>query len=255
MRFNLALAVLMSVLLIGVSSWSRFTTTNKTQQGIVAVEQFNTNNDDYEDILQDFSTPKTASTTPVERSLSNTDLIGRQLILDYIGLAGSGQATDASVAALAEQYVISIPSINKAPTINSKDIQVVSNIKTNFQSYANEFTKIHKSYAEYINKAYVVGTNLNTLNPELYSLAITFSTAYTDTALKLKNLPVPTSLVSAHIQLVNSYLSSATAMKAISETEQDSAAAFAGLITLNENLDKENAFINAISQILTSNGI
>jgi len=93
------------------------------------------------------------------------------------------------------------------------------------------------------------------LNTALYSFALTLSTAYTEAASKLKNLPVPASLVPTHLQLVNSYLSSATAMKAVSETEQDSAAAFAGLVVLNENLNKENTILTEISQILTSSGI
>lgn len=254
MRLRLALAFLVSIALIGVASWSRFAVAEKTPANIVAIEQPEISGDDYDEILRDFLEPKTATSTPSEKGpLSSTDLIGRGLIMDYIGLAASGQATEASIATLANQYVTSIPALSKAQTISYSDLKKVTDTKINFQNYADELIKIHNSYAEIIN-----GTNLDAftnLNPNLYSMASTLGQAYIEAASKLKSLPVPTSLIQVHLQLVNSYFSSAAAMNAISGTETDSAAAFAGLITLNDNLTKEDAFLSEISQILTSNGI
>lgn len=255
MQFRLVLALSISILLIGVASWSRFTILGKTPAGIIAVEQLGTSDNDYSEIINDFIEPKTASTTPRETPLSGTDLIGRRLILDYIGLAASGEVTEANIAALADQYVKSVPTLNQAVVINPTDIKAVSNSQSNFQNYANTLTKIHSEYAERVGNAYAGGNSINDLGPELYSFTSTFSSAYTNAAVKLQNLSVPASLVPTHLEVVNSYLSSAAAMKAISEAEQDSVAAFAGLITLKENASKEDALLNEISRILTSNGI
>ena len=254
MRFRLALALSVSILLIGTASWYRYGINDYTQSNIVTVEQFGTNSAYSADIVRDFLEPRATSTAPVA-PLSDTEIIGRQLIADYINLAMSGQATETSINALADRYVESIPTLNKTPAISYADIKVVPNIKVNFQNYANELMTIHKNYAERIARTYTKGANLNTLGPELYSLTATFSIAYEDAASKLKNMAVPASIVPAHIQLVNSYLSSAMSMRAVSETEQDAATSFAGLIMLNDNLKKEDALINTISQILTSNDI
>jgi hypothetical protein len=44
-------------------------------------------------------------------------------------------------------------------------------------------------------------------------------------------------------------------MEAISNAENDSAKAFAGLTKMNENIDRENAILSSIAAILTANGL
>ncbi|KKQ83449.1 MAG: hypothetical protein UT07_C0004G0003 [Parcubacteria group bacterium GW2011_GWB1_38_8] len=256
MRFRLALALLISILLVVTASWSRFGTTNYAPS-IATLEQIQTDNEYYSDdsFIRDFLKPSTASTTLPAEPLSNTELIGRQLILDYIGLATSGQATEANIDAVANKYLESIPKIIKVQKISRSDIKIVPDNKSNFQNYADQILKIHREYAENINKAYTGANSLKTLNPAMYAFTLTFNISYINAANGLKNLPVPTSLADLHLQLINSYFSSAASMKALSETEQDSTAAFAGLIILNENLDKEDVILNEISNILTANGI
>ncbi len=254
MRFRLALALSVSIILIGFASWTRLTPA-KTIPSLVAIEQVATTEEDYQEILNDFLEPKTATSTPSNVPLSNTDLLGRELIMDYINLAKSGQATDETVIALAENHVGNLPALNNVSRLSYSDIKAVTNTKANFQNYANEITKIHKAYAQSINSVGAGENNLNNLNPALYSFAGMLSSVYNDTASKLKNLPVPTSLAQTHLQLINTYLASAAAMKALSETEKDSATAFAGLVMVNDNLQKEERLLNEISLILTSNGI
>lgn len=257
MRFKVALAFLISIILIGGASWSRFGTPKYARPNITTVEQGGEKGIYDAEILQNFLTPKTetANTITPTTSLSDTDLIGRGLIMSYIDLATSGQATEDRITALADQYVEGIPTLNKAEILQYTDIKSVPDTQSNFQQYANNLTDIHQSYATSVKQAGVGPNGLNTLNPELYSFASTFSNAYKNAALKLKDVPVPSSLAQNHLQLLNSYLSSATAMEAVSKTEQDSASAFAGLIVLNENLNKEDVLLIEISKILTSHGI
>lgn len=255
MRFRLALALSASIIVIGIASWLRFGTIKYVSPSIVAVEQAGVDSKSYEDIIQELAKPKTASTTSIEGPTSGTEVISHQLISDYVDLAAGGRATESSIASLADKYVENIPTLIKATVISYSDIQIVPNTKINFQNYADTLTKINSEYTNQISKASSGKENLAVLGPDLYFLAKNFSLAYTDAIPKLKNLPVPTSLALSHLQLINSYLSSAAAMKAISETEQDSATAFAGLIILNQNLTKEDLLLNEIGKILTSNGI
>lgn len=256
MQFRLALALFISVLLVGTSSWYRLTTTEHVPSEVVAIEQYNSYNNDYENLLRDFTTtnPETASTT-FSNPPSSAGFLGRGLILDYVDLASSGQVTDNDISNLAEKYLEGVPSLNQAPAISYADIQVVSSNKNNFQSYANQFIKIHEEYRDRILKTYKGGQSLTNSNQNLHLLASSFNIAYTEASSKLQGVPVPAPLATPHLELINSYLSSATAMKAVSEAESDSGVAFAGLIALNENLDKEDVLYGEITKILTANGI
>lgn len=255
MQFRLALALSVSVLLIGVASWYRFGTTDYAQPSIAIVDQLGISADDYKDILHDFTSPKTSSTTPPQEPLSNTDLIGRQLIMDYVGLAGSGQATETSIISLANQYAENITVFNKAVKIGVQDIKTVSNTKANLENYSNNLAKIYVEHAEAINKAYAGEPSANALNKMSYLFAKNASATYANTAMKLKNLPAPLVLATTHLELVNIHLSSASAMNAIFEAEEDPITAVAGFIIVNENLDKEVAVLKEIEQILKTNEI
>lgn len=254
MRFRLALALSVSVLLIGVASWSRFGTTDYVQPNIVAIEQLGTNND-YEEILNDFIEPKTASTTPPEIPLSNTDLIGRQLILDYINLAASGQVTETRITTLANRYVENIPTLNEIVALTYTDIKTVPDSKNNFENYSNELAQIYVEHAQHINKVYTGKVTGDSLNDTFYKFAKDVAIIYGNTAQKLKNLPVPIALASNHLKLVNTHFSSATSMESVFETEKDPLTSLAGFIAMNENLDKEIIILKEISQIIKANGI
>ncbi len=249
------MALFVSVVLVGGASWSRFAGAEKPVSDLLTVEERAASNDYYDKLFLD-SLEATATTSAASQEpLTGTDLIGRQLILDYVDMATKGQATAANITALADRYIESIPTLNQAQTISYTELKTVSDTKANFQNYADELTKIYGTYATQISLARSRGGNLDTLNPAFYAFTLAFSAAYTEVAGKLKNLPVPATLASTHLQLINNYLSSAAAMKAISETEQDSARAFAGLIAMNENVEKELAILREIERILISNGI
>lgn len=252
MRFRVALAILISVLFIGWASWSRLMTPIKSASNLVVIQAFEENG---EEDLWAFLTPKTATSTTSSEPLTNTDLIGRGLILDYVGLAANGQATEAGISRLADKYVESISTLNKAETIGYLDLKRVPDTKANFQKYADEMIKIHQSYAQTIQSSAIDESMLTSINTSTSALAASFSKAYAAAALSLKGVAVPNSLLQSHLKLVNSYLSSAVAMAAISNLDTDSAAGFAGLIALNQNLLQEEVARAEISQILTSNGI
>ncbi|MDO8565059.1 MAG: hypothetical protein Q7R67_00300 [bacterium] len=243
MRWNLALAFSVSLLLVGYASWSRFTTASTTTPNLIAVESQATNEADYQEILNDFLEPKATSSTPVvtqAQPLTKTDMLSRELFSDYIGLAGSGQATEGTITALANKYVENLPKLNSTEVVSFSDLRVVSNTKANFQKYAEEFAEIENTFAE------ALGSNDSPLS---------FSKAYTVAAKSLKKTGVPSALTSQHLQLINSYLLSSTGMEVLSRMDSDPTTAFSGLVAVNEDLEKEAQLIKNITDILKSNGI
>jgi hypothetical protein len=256
MKSGIILAIVVSLFMVGGASWMR-SAKAKNSGGNVAIVQLDPESEAYQNFMNEFLSPestgrgKTASYEP----LSNTDIIGRQMIMDYISLASSGGAGTASIDLLAERYVESIPTLNKAVVLNLSDIRAVPNTKGNFKNYADEITVVYKTYVESMNKAQLPENRIDVLNPEFYSSTFAISMAYAEAANKLKNMQVPGALAQAHLQLTNSYAASAWAMESVSKADKDSANAFAGLIVLNEQIQKEEGLLKEIARILTTNGI
>ncbi len=254
MQFRLVIALSLSILLIGGASFLRFFNTEKTGPDLIAVENAEDLWSD-EELLKDFLTPKTSSTTPLTTPTTNSDLIGRQLIMDYITLSASGNVNDADLSDLANKYIESLPTLNQSAVLSYDDLKTVSNSKANFQSYATEMSRIYSQYAAKFKAISSTNTQNSGANPALYSFFDSLSAVYTDAAVKFKAVNTPTALLSAHLRLTNSFYSSAAALQALSQAEKDSASAFSGLVLINDNVEKEETILAEITQILTSNGI
>ncbi|MBX4200088.1 hypothetical protein KW790_01340 [Candidatus Parcubacteria bacterium] len=256
MRFRLSIALLVSVVLIGGALFYKLSASHGEAQ-ISFVQGDENNLADVSisldgDTVTDLSVPTSSTSTD---NLSTTDLIGRSLLSDYINLAANGEDTEDNVNALANKYADQVPTLTISQELKASDVQTVDDTQSNYQKYADAFTKIHKTYVDYINKTGIQKKNITDLGPDLYFAARAFSIAYTQAGDSLKSLPVPLSLASLHLQLVNSYYSSGAAMLAISKTENDSASAFAGLVTLSSNLKIEDSLMAEITKTINSHGV
>ncbi|MES2213819.1 MAG: hypothetical protein V4465_00285 [Patescibacteria group bacterium] len=249
-RPRVYIALSISLLLIIGAGWFRYSSLHKaTQAGLIAINQDSVGStQDYNQVITDYITSSSASTTPV---LSQSDMLGRELILDYVDLATSGKANDESVKALANKYLDKVPSLNQSDTIKIGDIQTTFNNKATLQTYTNSFGKIERDYANRINMASSKSPSTSIDSTKFSNI----SSAYHDAAIALKGLIVPIAVLPQHIKLINSYLSSAAATKALSEADKDSSSAFAGIIALKTNIDVEASLVQDIGQILTQNGI
>mgnify|MGYP000745874519 CR=1 FL=1 len=253
MKLPIAAALSFSLVLVGISGAVRINNDKNSKESAEILTQIIEGDSGYDFATLESNTVVAQSTST--EKLSTTDLIGRQLILDYVDLATRGEATDKNLNELAETYAERIPSLNYSKSINFSDLKSVSNTKVNLQTYATQFTNIYKSYAERVSKANSTSKDTSTLGPGLYTLAGNLSKIYLDTATQLQNIPAPLVLIENHLKITNVYLSNSAAMKAISETEKDSSAAFAGMVTINSNAEVESAILDSITDILTKNGI
>ena len=258
MQFRLTLAILVSVVLIGYASWNRFSAPYEVTN-IVAVEQVKTSDEDYQASLNDFIEPTSASTTTIQKPLSTTEVIGRQLIMDYVGLAANGQVTKYDIEALANKYVENVPSLSQSQSLTQlltlDDIKIVSDTKTNFQNYAGETLKIHEGLAKQISRSMDGRSGLTTPESILHDFALSVSKTYIITVIKLKKLSVPKSIGPIHLELINSYIADVNTMKMVLQNNQDPSVLISGLNMLNENIEKEKGLLDKISAILNANGI
>lgn len=251
MRSGISLALLASLLLIGAASWYRFNAAEEYRADLIVLS----NQDDrtYQELLRSYVAQ--ASSTPLQESLSATDLISRQLIGDYLNLALSGGASPTNIDALANQYVESVPTLSGTATISILDVETLANTVSNFKDYEHKLNDIHEAFANRVSGAYPGERNLEILGPALYSFLDLLSTSYEEAAVKLRGLVVPAALASSHVELINSYALNATALRSLAATEKDPAVAFAGLLAINQNIDRGEEILAEMDLILSKNGI
>ncbi len=204
----------------------------------------------YEDMLAIFL--NTSSSTAETENLTGTDLIGRQLILDYVSLAQEGQASAENLNLLAENYVDSLPTLISAQKIYSTDIQVVTNNSANFQKYSDEMESIYKDYSSGLFGSYSERDYLSETDggKEMY---IKMAKVYQETADRLKSLAIPNAVGEEHLELINTYLENAAGMRSVANSETDAASSFAGVITISSNLEDEQRLLEEIEKIVNEN--
>jgi len=257
MRFRFTLALLVSIIFIGTALWYRFIFDDQAGiyvAEITPVENTVSNRDLFQTLTGTSGNQVSATSSLATQTLNNADLFGRDLFIDYVNLIASGDVTGNDLDMLAEQYVSRIPNLHQPLVVTMADLKIVPDSKTNFQNYSDAFVSIYNSYTQKINKAHP-GNSIGGLDPAFYVFVSAFSNACAEIATNLRMTPIPASLATLHRDLINNYLSNSLAMSEIANRETDPVAAFAGLISLNQNLDKESLLIDQINKILVSNGI
>ncbi len=233
------------------ASWSRFSTP-EPQANLLSVEERRAGAANYEELFAEFLSTSSATADVVAPGpVTGTDLIGRQLMIDYLNLSGNGQATPENLKALADQYVDSIPTLHASVTVGYQDLTTTSNTRASIEMYANKVGEIYKRYSKDLGGLSESGGVLSDLTKTEYDYMLKAGTAYENRAIELKNTAVPVALASAHLKLININLSSAAALKAAANTEKDPATGFAGMLAINTNLDEEITALQEIVEIMT----
>ena len=252
-RGPLLISLGVSVILIGGAFFTRHISGSSASGAtLTVVNTKNTNSDVIPDTNIPSIEPSAVGTST--KPLTNTDLVSRQLLSDYIGLASNGQDSEVNITNLADKYADRIPTLISAPTVQIGDIHIVPNTKANFQSYSQATTQIITTYAQTIKSNPNFGSSVSS-GSNISSIARTFSKAYGEAALKLKALATPEAIVVSHQKLINSFLSSAAASDAMAQGYADSATTFAGLVIFNKNLKDEPIIFGEIDKILKANGV
>jgi len=245
MRIKTAFALCLSILLVGTTTYWRISTVQYVKPVLATVEQLDAYGISDKDFLKDFTEPKAEKAPANEKSLSQTDIIGRQMIMDYIALAASGEADATSINNLANEYISLIPKLNGPGKITYDEVKTAPNIKESFQYYSDELAKIYIAHTEHLNTAGI--------SPETFAQSANIS--YRQIVYELENLAVPFPLVPVHTELVNLQLSNLSAAESIIKGDEDPIVAFAGFVAINENLEKEIAVLKKIEQVLKNNSV
>lgn len=248
MRPGIILAIIASLVLVGGASWSRLFS-SKSASNLIAIEQKRVADDT--SLQEAFASHQNSASTTAASSepLTGTDLIGRQLILDYIGLAQGDQATEENLNILVERYIESVPTLIITRKISYTDLNIIPSSRASLVNYAAAIKKIYLNYSSGLLRAYSEDS------AKMASASSKMSSVYLEAVENLIELIVPSELAEAHLLLINTYLENSAAMEALARMETDPASAFAGLIALQSNSEKEQETLSAIEKILNDNGV
>lgn len=248
-------ALLISVVLIGGALWFRFFPTNLPPTQIVSIpidEQFPSENTFLEDFYSVGASLPPASTS----TLSQADLIGRQLFTDFMSLKSQGKTTSSDLQALAESYAKNLTNTDIQVTqVNASRVIVIPDSAENFTIYGNTMLNFRNKYKNLV-ATQSSGTNLANITGTAFSTFMgTMEKLYRASADELLTIGVPRSLVSNHLALINNYLENAGVMKLLSNTSKDPLQAYAALNTQAKNNEKESGLLLNIQKVMMANGI
>lgn len=251
--FRLRFALVTSIILIVGALWFRIHSSQASNSNLVAIQ------DDGETTPSDLISSEeflalNATSTPTG-PLSTTDLVGRQLFSDYIGLVNNGQATEENLARLASSYAETLTNTSEVRSVTSAELKTVEDTVENLQAYASVVFSTREKYKKLVIEA-TKGKNISDPNNSGFaSLMNRLSDLYKQSGEEFLTISVPISLSATHLTLVNNYFSSAEAMKTLSKSEEDPLSAYAALDTQSKNNTEEEETLQNLQKTLMANGI
>ena len=251
MRTRVISAVVIAVLLILFSLWTRLGKTDTNEGQLIS----NTPNTEITNILSSPIPSNSGTSTEVE--LNNTEVVSRQMFSDYINLSASGNSTSEEITSIAGKYIEAIPVIQSGihENLGINDIKTNSNTRANFESYELAVRQIHERYGQLIKSTYPGNNILSSYSSETYAYLGQMSEAYINMANEILKVPAPLEISQKHLQLINNYLLTGKAMKILSSSASDPATLVAAISAVNDSIDQQNDIINSINQILIKNTI
>lgn len=251
MQRSLGVALALSTLLIGGAAWFRYVGAHQSSPAISIVS---TSKDapSAEDALT-IDNVGFGPTMPPPKN--DTELISQQLYSDYLSLSLSGQATEDNITKLANVYVSNIGNLHRSAKVLLTDIKIVEDTQSNYALYAGSITKIYAYYQTLLAAELGDNTKIDTSGSAVVDFASSLKKIYENEAQELTKIPVPREVSSAHIRLINNYLSNASIFDALTKMDSDPASAYAGTVQQSKNGEEEKQIIAEIDRILTEHGL
>ena len=248
MSRRLAIALSLSALLIGGATVYRFA----YAEALTVVRAPEVSDTDTTIIDAPIDTAGSGTTTP----LTTTDLVGRQVLADYLNLTQNGQATDDNVNALATNYADKLTSLDTFTPLAPADITLSSDSKSDLQAYATTVMALHTKYQSQTASIVKGGGDLSAVDSKGFAPTMNaLGKLYGQAATELEAVKVPPSLSVEHLKIINIYLSNAKALSAISDVNVDGASAYAALNVQAQNSSDLIDAVTSIQSKLLASGI
>jgi hypothetical protein len=245
MRPRVITAITLSLIVILTATWFRVFQTPKESVGLVAVAGAN----EYIEIVPVNIFEDEIDAEGEIEQLSQSDMISRQLMTDYLGLSLAGQATPKNVATLASKYANNILDLSVQPSFDPNETEIVADTEENVRSYAQSTNAIYSKYREQVSKIAV------SANQDIEGTMNAISIVYKSITEELRLLSVPASFKEKHVALIKNHLSSSLALFAFVNMKIDPMVAMAGLNTYKINSEKETTLFTDLRLLFATRGI
>lgn len=248
-------ALLLSVALIGGALWFRFTNLPPYSADLISVQDFSEFASE-EAFLSDFLATTSPARPFSNATLSQTELVSRQLFTDYMGLKSRGQISPEEILSLADQYAVNIVRTEIASTeVSLNQLVTVANTEENLAHYGEVITNIRSKYKALTSTRYPGGQLTDINNRVFASFLVSAGELYGLAANELLAVRVPISLAQNHLEIVNGYFANAAALKLLAETSENPMGGYAAFNFYVKNIEKETSLMIFIQQTLIAYGI
>ncbi len=249
-------ALLLSLTLVGGAFWFRFSKTPPHSAELISVQGLSEFASD-EAFLSDFIGTTTAPTRPFSTTtLSQTELVSRQIFTDYMSLKSRGEVSSEDLLSLADQYAAEIIRTDiSANEVTPNQILVAPDTVENFAAYGEAVTNIRQKYRALTSARYPGGQLTDINNKTFLSFLSESSILYKGAANELLLVRVPLSLSGNHLSLVNGYFENAEALKLFASTSKNPLEGYAAFNFFVKNIEREADLMLYIQRVLLANGI
>jgi hypothetical protein len=250
MRPGVIIALTASLVVVGWATWYRHVSSLGSTPSLAAISREDVPQAYYDELTAQFKAASTKSVAPTDTEpLTTTDLIGRQLVSDYLELTQNGQASGNNLEKLGERYAQSLSQLTQAQQITVQDITIVETSPESLNAYMIQLSSIYQKYAPAFTRT-PESSAIKYIAQKNFEFVSHTAQTYKEQADELNGLPVPAALVQSHIQLVNANLLNAAAFEAAAQMDTDPAVGLAGIITVSQNAAREGAVLNQMIAIL-----
>jgi hypothetical protein len=251
-RFNLTLSILVSIVFVGGAIWLRASQTKSANESLGLESVPNSEVSILEGSPQDIYLGEKATST---QNLNQTDLLGRQLFSDYLNLSSKGQTTPDRINTLANSYADNILNLQTSSKVERNRLTITADTIASLNSYGTSIVTLRIRYGDKIEKEMKDSGISDISDPKFADFMSNVSQLYKEAAADLVNMPVPQSLADNHLKLINNYLSSAEAAKAMANVTSDPLGAYAAINTHAKNEKEEDLLLGNIQATLAASGI
>ncbi len=250
-KFHLTAAIFLSLALVASAAWVRFAPQNPALaqlQGTGTLEGANIDGSEAY-FPNNEATLETATST-----LSEVDVVSRQLFSDYIKLKTGNQATPETLRALADKYAEALATQQTFSSIDRSKITIVPDSNERLLEYYQKLLTLREKHKKTLDGVQPEEQFDDLFSPKLKNFMLSASNEYSLIASEIMALPVPASLAEEHLKLVNNYLAGSEITRTISEIDKNPVSALTSLESLVKNGDDEERLVAEMKVTLLSRG-
>lgn len=249
-RFPFIFSLTLSILLISGAGWYRLSEKSSGEAVLLTVKDNISAQYAGEAYLGGESA---TSTLPGGTTLSEADLVARQLFSDYISLRSNGQVSPENLADLAEKYAVSLLQSDEITPVTLDQIKIVADSNERLVAYNQKISALR---AKHVGAARISGSEfVDVFDESFINLMIRASLQYKLAAQDLASTEVPASLASNHVALINNYLSSSLRLSSMAKINEHPITALSAMKKQSENSMREEELISNIRVKLISRGL